>query len=97
NLDNLKLILEEVNINLILRILIDISKDFVARSIKTKATQLESISDDENYHLGTILQWELDRLVLFFNSQTPNAITFLYHDRMEIHEDVKNLLIGDRI
>ena len=44
---------------LILRSLIDVSKDFTTRSIKTNAAQLESmVIDDENTRLGTIVQWD---------------------------------------
>ncbi|GES90916.1 hypothetical protein GLOIN_2v1785271 [Rhizophagus clarus] len=96
--DNLKLMVKETNIrNLILKTLIDVSKDFATRSIKTKAAQLESISagdaDDENARLGTIVQWDdSNHLIVFFNSQTTDTISALYRDRTKVHENVEILL-----
>ncbi|PKC14796.1 hypothetical protein RhiirA5_495093 [Rhizophagus irregularis] len=101
--DNLRLMVKEDNIrNLILRTLIDVSKDFATRSIKTKAVQLESIStDDGNTRLGTIVQWDdSNHLIVFFNSQSPDTISALYRDRTKVHDNVKTLLksqvIGDK-
>jgi hypothetical protein len=93
NLDNLKLIVEETNITLILRILIDISKDFADIS-KTRATQLETITaDDRNARFNTIVQWgNINNFVLFFNSQTQDTITLLYSDRTKVYDNVKLLL-----
>ncbi|POG65439.1 hypothetical protein GLOIN_2v424565 [Rhizophagus irregularis DAOM 181602=DAOM 197198] len=104
--DNLKLMVKETNIRkLILSTLLDVSKDFATRSIKTKEAQLESTSaidaDDENARLGTIVQWDdSNHLIVFFNSQTPDSISALYRDRNKVYENVKILLksqvIGDR-
>jgi hypothetical protein len=101
--DNLKLMVKEDNIrNLILRTLIDVSKDFATRSIKTRAVQLESMStDDGNARLGTIVQWDdSNHLIVFFNSQSPDTISALYRDRTKVHDNVKILLksqvIGDK-
>jgi hypothetical protein len=103
--DNLKLMVKETNIReLILKTLIDVSKDFATRSIKTKEAQLESINaddaDDENARLGKIVQWDdSNHLIVFFNSQTPDTISALYRDRIKVYENVKILLksqvIGD--
>ncbi|RIA89917.1 hypothetical protein C1645_805996 [Glomus cerebriforme] len=93
---NLKLMVKETNIrNLILRTLMDGSKDFATRSIKTKTAQLESMAaeDDENARLGTIVQWDdSNHLIVFFNSQAPDTISALYRDRTKVHENVKILL-----
>jgi hypothetical protein len=103
--DKLKLI-EESNIRiLVLRNLIDVSRDFATNSIKTKEAQLKSTSaidaDDEKARRGTIVQWDdSNHLIVFFNSQTPDTISALYRDRTKVHENVKTLLksqvIGDR-
>ncbi|GBB96188.1 hypothetical protein RclHR1_00270034 [Rhizophagus clarus] len=101
--DNLKLMVKETNTRtLIVKTLIDVSKDFATRSIKTKEAQLESITaDDENARLGTIVQWDdSNHLIVFFNSQTPDTISALYRDRKKVHDNVKILLksqiIGDQ-
>jgi hypothetical protein len=101
--DNLKLMVKETDIRkLILKTLMDCSKDFATRSIKTREAQLESISaEDENARLGTIVQWDdSNHLIVFFNSQAPDTISALYRDRTRVHENVKTLLksqvIGDR-
>ncbi|PKC60440.1 hypothetical protein RhiirA1_539838, partial [Rhizophagus irregularis] len=103
--DKLKLI-EEYNIRiLILRNLIDVSRDFATNSIKTKEAQLKSTSaidaDVEKAHRGTIVQWDdSNHLIVFFNSQTPDTISVLYRDRNKVHENIKTLLksqvIGDQ-
>ncbi|POG74253.1 hypothetical protein GLOIN_2v1577211, partial [Rhizophagus irregularis DAOM 181602=DAOM 197198] len=102
--DNLRLMVKETtNIRkLILKTLMDGSKDFATRSIKTREAQLESTNtEDENARLGTIVQWDdSNHLIVFFNSQTPDTISALYRDRTKVHENVKTLLksqvIGDR-
>ncbi|CAB4488333.1 unnamed protein product [Rhizophagus irregularis] len=101
--DNLRLMVKETNIRkLILKTLMDGSKDFATRSIKTREAQLESTNtEDENARLGTIVQWDdSDQPIVFFNSQTPNTISALYRDRTKVHENVKTLLksqvIGNR-
>ena len=86
---------KETNVRtLILRYLIDVSKDFATRSIKTKAAQLESMTyDDENARLGTIVQWDdSNHLIVFFNSQTLDTISALYRDRTLVPNNVKDLL-----
>ncbi|PKK65362.1 hypothetical protein RhiirC2_68609 [Rhizophagus irregularis] len=103
--DKLKLI-EEYNIRiLILRNLIDVSRDFATNSIKTKEAQLKSTSaidaDVVKAHRGTIVQWDdSNHLIVFFNSQTPDTISVLYRDRNKVHENIKTLLksqvIGDQ-
>ncbi|PKY15764.1 hypothetical protein RhiirB3_428014 [Rhizophagus irregularis] len=92
NLGNLKLIVEEANIALILRILIGISKDFAARSIKTRATELESIAADGR----NFVQWDdFNNFILFFNSQDQDTITLLYSDRTKAYDNAKLLLKSD--
>ncbi|PKY63578.1 hypothetical protein RhiirA4_493064, partial [Rhizophagus irregularis] len=98
--------LEESNIRiLILRNLIDVSRDFATNSIKTKEAQLESTSaidaDDEKACHSTIVQWDdSNQLIVFFNSQTPDTISVLYRDRNKVHENIKTFLksqtIGDQ-
>jgi hypothetical protein len=102
-LDNVELIVKETNIRtLLLKTLIDVSKDFATRSVKTKAAQLESVTaDDENVHFGTITQWDdSNHLIIFFNSQINGTISALYRDRTKVHDDIKILLksqvIGDQ-
>ncbi|CAB4494066.1 unnamed protein product [Rhizophagus irregularis] len=96
--DNLKLMVKETNIrNLILRTLIDVSKDFATISIRTKEAQLESTSaidaDDGNARLGKIVQWDdLNHLIVFFNSQIPDITSALYRDRNKVHKNIKTLL-----
>jgi hypothetical protein len=101
-INNLKSNVKETNIrSTVLRTLIDVSKDFATRSLKTKEAQLESITYDannESARLGTIAQWDdSNHLLLFFNSDTISA---LYRDRTKVHENVEILLksqvIGDR-
>lgn len=92
NLGNLKLIVEEANIALILRILIGISKDFAARSIKSRATELESIAADGR----NFVQWDdFNNFVLFFNSQAQDTITLLYSDRTKAYDNARLLLKSD--
>ncbi|RIA99608.1 hypothetical protein C1645_849990 [Glomus cerebriforme] len=97
---NLKLMVKEINIrNLILKTLIDGSKDFATRSIKTRIESLTA--NDENARLGTIVQWnDSNHLIVFFNSQSPDTISALYRDRTKVHDNVKFLLksqiIGDQ-
>ncbi|RGB41976.1 hypothetical protein C1646_791690 [Rhizophagus diaphanus] len=92
NLGNLKLIVEEANIALILRILIGISKDFAARSNKSRATELESIAADGR----NFVQWDdFNNFVLFFNSQAQDTITLLYSDRTKAYDNARLLLKSD--
>ncbi|GBC14823.1 hypothetical protein GLOIN_2v1781959 [Rhizophagus irregularis DAOM 181602=DAOM 197198] len=101
--DNLTLMVKETNIKtLIVKSLIDVSKDFATRSVKTKVAQLESIAADaNNARLSTIVQWDDSNHILgFFNSQKLNTISALYRDRKKVHDNVKVLLksqiIGDQ-
>nr|AMJ52381.1 hypothetical protein [Rhizophagus clarus] len=100
--DNLKLMVKETNTSAsIVKTLIDVSKDFATRSIKTKKAQLEyTTADDENARLDTIIQWDdSNHLIVFFNSQIPDTVSALYRDRKKVHDNVKILLksqiIGD--
>jgi len=106
-IDCLKLMVKDINIrSLIVGTLLEVSKDFATRSIKTKAAQLESMNenedgDEENARLGTIVQWDdSNHLIVFFNSQTSDTISALYRDRSKVPDNVKILLksqvIGDR-
>ncbi|CAG8715039.1 15672_t:CDS:2, partial [Cetraspora pellucida] len=100
--ENLKLMIKDTNIRTTLvNTLIDVSKDFATRSIKTKAAQLVSTSTDENARLGTIVQWDdSNHLLVFFLSQTPDSICALYRDKAKVPQNVRTLLksqhIGDK-
>ena len=102
-INNLKLIVKETDIrSLILRTLIDVSKDYATRSTKTKEAQLESImdADDENPYY-TIVQWDDSNcLMLFSNPQTPDTISALYRDRAKVPDNIRVLLksqiVGDK-
>ncbi|CAG8523422.1 10645_t:CDS:10, partial [Racocetra fulgida] len=100
--ENLKLMIKDTNIRTTLvNTLIDVSKDFATRSVKTKVEQLISTSTDENARLGTIVQWDdSNHLLVFFLSQTPDSICALYRDKAKVPQNVRTLLksqhIGDK-
>ncbi|CAG8529600.1 39208_t:CDS:10, partial [Gigaspora margarita] len=100
--ENLKLMIKDTNIrSTLVSTLIDVSKDFATRSIKTKAAQLESTSTDEDTRLGTIVQWDdSNHLLVFFLSQTPDSVCALYRDKTKVPLNVRTLLrsqhIGDK-
>ncbi|RIB19825.1 hypothetical protein C2G38_2141452 [Gigaspora rosea] len=100
--ENLKLMIKDTNIrSTLVSTLIDVSKDFATRSVKTKAAQLESTSTDEDTRLGTIVQWDdSNHLLVFFLSQTPDSICALYRDKTKVPLNVRTLLrsqhIGDK-
>ncbi|CAI2198422.1 2771_t:CDS:2, partial [Funneliformis geosporum] len=96
-------LVKETNIrSLIVGNLIEVSKDFATRSIKSKVAQLESMNDDDgNVRFGKIIQWDdSNHILVFFNSQTPDSISALYRDRTKVHDNIKILLksqvIGDQ-
>ncbi|CAH1770557.1 13338_t:CDS:1, partial [Entrophospora sp. SA101] len=78
--ENLKLMVKEKNIrSTLFDTLLEISKDFATKSIKTKAAQLESTSNSEAAKLGTIVKWDdSNHLLVFFMSQSPDSICALY-------------------
>ncbi|CAG8774789.1 10358_t:CDS:1, partial [Dentiscutata heterogama] len=100
--ENLKLMIKDTNIrSTLVSTLIDVSKDFATRSVKTKAAQLESTSTDEDARLGTIVQWDdSNHLLVFFLSQTPDSVCALYRDKVKVPQNVRTLLksqhIGDK-
>ncbi|CAG8439660.1 11533_t:CDS:10 [Acaulospora colombiana] len=95
--DNLKLMLGEgTNIrSTLVNTLLEISKDFATRSIRTKSAQLEATSTDAigNAALGTIVNWDdSNHLLVFFLSQTPDSICALYRVQEKVPEVVKELM-----
>ncbi|CAG8622490.1 10298_t:CDS:2, partial [Gigaspora margarita] len=68
---------------------IDVSKDFATRSVKAKAAQLESTSDDYDAKFE-IVQWDAsNHLLVFFMSQDPNSICALYREKNKVPDNVK--------
>ncbi|CAJ0853177.1 12352_t:CDS:2 [Entrophospora sp. SA101] len=92
--ENLKLMVKEKNIrSTLFDTLLEISKDFATKSIKTKAAQLESTSNSEAAKLGTIVKWDdSNHLLVFFMSQSPDSICALYRDKAKVPNNVKMLL-----
>ncbi|CAJ0853279.1 18836_t:CDS:2 [Entrophospora sp. SA101] len=71
--ENLKLMVKEKNIrSTLFDTLLEISKDFATKSIKTKAAQLESTSNSEAAKLGTIVKWDDSNHLL-----VPNNVKML--------------------
>ncbi|CAB4443923.1 unnamed protein product [Rhizophagus irregularis] len=72
--------------------LIEISKVYAAKLIKTKADLLESTKDCSN----TISQWDnMSHNVIFFNSQVSNFLTNVYQDGKV--SDIIELLLKSQI
>ncbi|KAF0511310.1 e3 ubiquitin-protein ligase [Gigaspora margarita] len=72
--------------------LIDVSKDFAIRSVKAKAAQLESTSDDYDAKFE-IVQWDAsNHLLVFFMSQHPDSICALYREKNKVPDNVKEFL-----
>ncbi|CAG8435114.1 11795_t:CDS:10, partial [Scutellospora calospora] len=72
--------------------LINVSKEFATRSVKTKMAQLESIFDDYDVKFE-IIQWDKSiHLLVLFMSQNPDSICALYRERNQVPENVKNFL-----
>ncbi|CAG8454752.1 3616_t:CDS:10 [Acaulospora morrowiae] len=99
---NLKLMLEgETNIReTLVKTLLQVSKDFATRSVRTKSAQLEATSIDaiENAALGTIVNWDdSNHLLVFFLSQTPDSICALYRDQAKVPEVVRSLMKSQHI
>ncbi|CAG8448567.1 1498_t:CDS:10 [Acaulospora colombiana] len=92
--DNLKLMVMDKTIRkTLLETLLQVSKDFATRSIKTKAAQIESTNVDGNERLGTIVQWDdSNHLLVFFLSQTPDSICALYRNKNKVPNNVRVLL-----
>ncbi|CAJ0628335.1 12323_t:CDS:10 [Entrophospora sp. SA101] len=103
---NLKQMVKEKGIrSTLFKTLLEVSKDFATRSIKTKAAQLESIkikgtqseliniSNFEIAKLSTIIRWDdSNHLLVFFMSQSPDSICALYRDKTMVPNNVKMLL-----
>ncbi|CAG8812591.1 24865_t:CDS:2, partial [Cetraspora pellucida] len=93
--ENLKLIIKDetrLRTTLVDR-LIDVSKEFATRSVKTKEAQLESTlayDDDTKFE---IVQWDAsNHFLVFFMSQNPDSICALYREMNKIPENVKEFL-----
>ncbi|CAG8495506.1 695_t:CDS:10, partial [Dentiscutata erythropus] len=95
---NLRLMIKENNIRLTLfNTLMDVSKDFATRSIQTKSSQKQALSDSPD-QLENITSWDdSNHLLVFFMSQTPDSICALYRDRAKVPENVQTLLKSQHI
>ncbi|CAG8477178.1 1481_t:CDS:10, partial [Racocetra fulgida] len=96
--ENLRLMIKENNIRLTLfNTLMDVSKDFATRSIQTKNSQMQALSDSPD-QLGNITSWDdSNHLLVFFMSQTPDSICALYRDKAKVLENVQTLLKSQHI
>ncbi|CAI2166603.1 8657_t:CDS:2, partial [Funneliformis geosporum] len=96
-IENLKFAMGNINIrSLIVGTLINVSKDFATRSIKTKALQNVSLFDTSQ--IGSIVQWDnSNHNILFFNSQIPNSFSMLYCDKNRVPNEIKLLLKSQAI
>ncbi|CAG8733759.1 6973_t:CDS:2, partial [Dentiscutata heterogama] len=96
--ENLRLMIKENNIRLTLfNTLMDVSKDFATRSIQTKSSQKQALSDSPD-QLENITSWDdSNHLLVFFMSQTPDSICALYRDRAKVPENVQTLLKSQHI
>ncbi|CAG8812694.1 15356_t:CDS:2, partial [Cetraspora pellucida] len=93
--ENLKLIIKDetrLRTTLVDR-LIDVSKEFATRSVKTKEAQLESTSAYDDDTKFEIVQWDAsNHLLVFFMSQNPDSICALYREKNKVPENVKEFL-----
>src|ERR1051325_8911565 len=83
-----KLKLKETDIkSTIIKSLIDISRDAVIRQIEPyENDEFVAIQSDNSNHS-----------ILFFNSQTPNTFSTLYHDKNQVPDNIKSLLKSQHI
>ncbi|CAG8842712.1 4540_t:CDS:2, partial [Gigaspora margarita] len=92
--ENLKLMIKDETTlrTTLVNTLIDVSKDFATRSVKAKAAQLESTSDDYDIKFE-IVQWDAsNHLMVFFMSQNPDSICALYREKDKVPDNVKEFL-----
>ncbi|CAG8812065.1 26950_t:CDS:2, partial [Dentiscutata erythropus] len=92
--ENLKLMIKDETLlrTTLVKTLIDISKEFATRSVKTKAAQLESTSDDYEAKFE-IVQWDAsNHLLVCFMSQNPDSICALYREKNKVPDNVKEFL-----
>ncbi|CAG8503791.1 15158_t:CDS:10 [Dentiscutata erythropus] len=91
--ENLKLLINEKTLRTTLvELLIEVSKEFATRSVKTKAAQLESTCDDYEAKFK-IAQWDVSsHLLVCFMSQNPDLICALYRQKKTVPENVKEFL-----
>ncbi|CAG8784777.1 21782_t:CDS:2, partial [Dentiscutata erythropus] len=80
--ENLKLMIKDETLlrTTLVKTLIDVSKEFATRSLKTKEAQLESTSD---YYKAKfeIIQWDVsNHLLVCFMTQNPDSICTLYRE-----------------
>ncbi|CAG8479091.1 963_t:CDS:10 [Gigaspora margarita] len=95
---NLRLMIKENNIRTTLfNTLMEVSKDFATRSIQTKSSQKQALSDSPD-QLENITSWDdSNHLLVFFMSQTPDSICALYRDKTKVPENVQTLLKSQHI
>ncbi|CAG8728362.1 3811_t:CDS:2, partial [Racocetra persica] len=92
--ENLKLMMNDETLirTTLVDTFIDVSKYFATRSVKAKAAQLESTSDDNDTKFE-IVQWDAsNHLLVFFMSQNPDSICALYRDKNKVPENVQEFL-----
>ncbi|CAG8439539.1 3367_t:CDS:10 [Acaulospora colombiana] len=98
--ENLKQMVTEENIrSTLVQKLLDVSKDFATRSVRAKATQLESTEADSTENIKIDVQpWDdSNHLLIFFMSQNPDSICALYRDKNKVDENVKNFMRSQAI
>ncbi|CAG8493234.1 1592_t:CDS:10 [Gigaspora margarita] len=95
HVDTLKWIGADKNIRkTLLETLIEVSKDFATRSVDSRAAQLKNLTNLEDIAISNnIKPWEdINHLLVFFLSQSPESICALYRDKSKVPENVENLL-----
>ncbi|CAB4443214.1 unnamed protein product [Rhizophagus irregularis] len=90
-INNLKLNSKEANIrSTIIKSLLSTSKNFINQSIKVKTTQLKSLTPK---YENEIIKFDNSYdYILFFDSQTSNSFTVLYHDKDKVPDNIRLLL-----
>ncbi|CAG8475156.1 3381_t:CDS:10, partial [Racocetra persica] len=78
----------------LLETLIKVSMDFATRSVNTKKNQFRNLAnEDRNLINTTIKHWEdLNHLLVFFLSQSPDSICALYRYKSRVPKNVEELL-----
>jgi hypothetical protein len=94
-INSLKLNLKEANIgSTIIKSLLNISKDFIIQSIKTKSAQFKSLASEYGNEIN---QFDNpNHNIYFFNSFTSNSY-ILYHDKNKVPDNIKLLLNGQEL
>ncbi|CAG8477692.1 8259_t:CDS:10, partial [Cetraspora pellucida] len=78
----------------LLETLIKVSMDFATRSVNSKKDQFKNLTnEDKNLINTTVKHWEdLNHLLVFFLSQSPDSICALYHHKSRVPKNVEDLL-----